>query len=197
MVKQLFLLLSFYLLVTTASAQTAESVYDDYLNFNLARLQGENEKLPPLIARLLPNADKLPDKARTNFYYAIGKIYEDRRDYKNAEVYYLKVAQLQPDYYVVQRGLGYIYFDRLKDIEEKLNAETKDMYHNQQLFEQYKTAAKKALIYLEKAEACDPDPNTRTIINLLYKNIKDTKGLNSLDERLKLLRNHCVDLLPE
>jgi tetratricopeptide (TPR) repeat protein len=197
MVKQLFLFISFFLLAISACAQTAESVYDDYLNFNLARLQGEKEKWPALIARLIPNADKLQEKARTNFYYAIGKIYEDRSDYINAEVYYLKVAQLQPDYYVVQRGLGYIYFDKLKDIEEKMNTETKDMHRNQQLFEQYKIAAKKALNYLEKAEACDPDPNTRTIINLLYKNIKDTKGLNSLDARLKLLSGHCIDLLPE
>ncbi len=197
MLRQFFFIFCFICFVVVVKAQTPDAVYDDYLNFNLARFQGEKEKWPALIAKLILNADKLPENARTNFYYVMGKIYEDQKDYNNAEIYYLKVAQLQPDYYVVQRGLGYIYYDRLKDVEAKFNTEKKDWDHNKELFYQYKVAAVKALPFLEKAEACEPDTNTRSIIILLYKNIKDHKGLKSLDARLNLLKQHCLDLLPD
>ncbi|MDP9047409.1 MAG: hypothetical protein M3N14_04680, partial [Bacteroidota bacterium] len=109
-----------------AKAQTADEVYYQYLDFNLARLQGEQDKVSDLGAKLLPNAEKLPEKARTNFYFSIGKMYEDNNQPKKATAYYEKVAAAVPDYYVVHRALGYIYLGDVNDIEKQLNAASND-----------------------------------------------------------------------
>jgi hypothetical protein len=43
---------------------------------------------------------------------------------------------------------------------------------------------KKALPHLEKAQACDPDDQTLNLIKLLYRNIKDQHGIDTLPARL-------------
>jgi hypothetical protein len=150
-----------------AQSSSADSVYNQYLDFNLARFQGEEpDKIMELAENLLPHADKLPEKTRISFYFAVGKMYEDNNQHQKALPYYEKVAVAVPDYYVVHRALGYLYLEKVKEIEGKLNA--------------------------AKADASD---ETLAIIKTLYKNIKDAKGLNSLDSRLKELSGHCIDIL--
>jgi tetratricopeptide (TPR) repeat protein len=180
-----------------AQSPSADSVYNQYLDFNLARFQGEQDKLIELGEAILPYADKLPEKARINFFFAVGKMYEDDDQHNKALPYYEKVAAAVPDYYVVHRALGYIYLEDVKKIEEKLNAATTDIKLNQELAAAYAVAVKKALPHLEKAQACDPSDETLAIITTLYKNTKDTAGLNSLDARLKELSKHCIDILQD
>ncbi|MCR8561437.1 hypothetical protein KXD93_27535 [Mucilaginibacter sp. BJC16-A38] len=196
MLKKIFLL---FLLASTgfiAKAQSADSVYNKYLDFNLARFQGENDKLPGLGEALLPVADKLPEKARINFYFAMGKIYDDDAQPKKAIIYYDKVAAAVPDYYVVHRGLGYIYLGQAKEIKNKIYAAT-DPAVIKQLTDEYSAAARKALPHLEKAQACDPSDETLDEIKILYTNLKDTEGLKTLDSRLKQLGVHCIDILED
>lgn len=180
-----------------ACAQSADSVYNQYLDFNLARFQGQQDKMTTLGERLLPNANKLPEKAMINFYFSIGKIYEDNDEPDKAVPYYEKVAAAQPDYYVVHRALGYIYLENVRRIEKKLTASSNDKAANAQLFINYTNAARKALVHLEKAQACDPSDETLAIIKVLYKNIRDPQGLNSLDSRLQRLKNNCIDVLTD
>lgn len=178
-----------------AKAQTAEDVYNQYLDFNLARLQGEQDKVSDLGEKLLPDADKLPEKARINFYFSIGKIYEDNGQPKKAMVYYEKVAAAVPDYYVVHRALGYLYLEEVKVIEKRLNASVNDPALNAQLSTAHKKAVEKALPHLEKAQACDPSDETLAIIKQLYENIDDKHSLATLDKRLKELSKNCIDIL--
>jgi tetratricopeptide (TPR) repeat protein len=178
-------------------SKSADSVYNKYLDFNLARFQGEHDKVMELGEEILPNADKLPEKARINFYFAVGKMYEDNDQHQKALPYYEKVAAAVPDYYVVHRALGYLYLDNVKEIAGKLNAATKDITLNRQLTIAYNDAVKKALPHLEKAQACDPSDETLAIIKSLYKNIKDEQGLNSLNNRLKELSKNCMDILSD
>lgn len=178
-----------------AYSQSADTVYNRYLDFNFARFQDEEDKLMSLAEKILPDVDKLPEKARINFYFSVGKLYEDNKKPAKALVYYEKVAAAVPNYYVVHRGLGYIYLDDVKAIEKKLSAATDNTGENKQLTEMYIKAVKKTLPHLEKAEACDPSDETLAIIKLLYKNIGDKEGLNSLNERLKQLSVNCVDVL--
>lgn len=196
MLKKTFLFIFIFLGSFAAKAQSADSVYSQYLDFNLARFQGENEKLVGLGESLLPVADKLPEKARINFYFAIGKIYDDNEQPQKALIYYYKVAAAVPDYYVVHRGLGYIYLEQAKAIRTKLYA-SNDPSVTKQLTDDYNSAARKALPHLEKAQACDPSDETLDEIKSLYKNMKDTEGLNTLDSRLKELSKHCVDILED
>jgi tetratricopeptide (TPR) repeat protein len=196
MLKKTFLLVFIILGSFAAQAQSADSVYSQYLDFNLARFQGENDRLMGLGENLLPVADKLPEKARINFYFAIAKIYDDNEQPQKALIYYDKVAAAVPDYYVVHRGLGYIFLGQAKEIRNKLYA-SNDPAVTKKLTEDYNSAARKALPHLEKAQACDPSDETLDEIKSLYINMKDTEGLNTLNNRLKELSKHCVDILED
>jgi tetratricopeptide (TPR) repeat protein len=193
----LFLFLSFIGVAAYAQSPSVDSVYNQYLDFNLARFQGEQDKILELGENLLPNADKLPEKARINFYFAVGKMYEDNDQHSKALPYYEKVAIAVPDYYVVHRALGYLYLENIKEIEVKLNASSNNKTLNDQLTLAYINAVKKALPHLEKAQACDPSDETLEIIKTLYKKIKDEQGLNSLYSRLKELGKNCIDILSD
>ena len=181
----------------SANAQSADSVYSHYLDFNLARFDGDQDKITELGEALIPDADKLPPKAKINFYFSIGKMYEDNEQHPKAIPYYEKVAAAEPDYYVVHRALGYLYLEKAKAIETKMNAAGNDNAMHEQLLKAYSDMAKIALPHLEKAQACDPSDETLAIIKTLYQNIKDPKGLNSLDNRLKTLSKNCVDILSD
>jgi len=200
MLKRILLLVfsSFIGLVSYAQSPSADSVYNQYLDFNFARFQGEDQdKIMELGESLWPYADKLPEKARINFYFSAGKMYEDNDQHSKALPYYEKVAAAVPDYYVVHRALGYLYLENVKAIGEKLNASLNDKALNEQLTVDYTKAVSKALPHLEKAQACDPSNETLAIIKTLYKNIKDEQGLNSLDSRLKELSKNCIDILTD
>lgn len=122
MLKKGILLLLFISVCCAVNAQSADTVYSQYLDFNLARFQGEQEKTLELGESILPNADKLPEKARANFYFGVGKMYEDNEQPDKAITYYEMVAKAVPDYYVVHRALGYLYLDKAKQLEKQLNA---------------------------------------------------------------------------
>eukprot|EP01037_Dinobryon_pediforme_P003762 gene3762-3808_t len=143
---------------------SADSVYNQYLDFNLARFQGEQDKVIALGEAILPNAEKLPEKARANFYFSA-----------------------VPDYYVAHRALGYLYADKAKQVEKQvaLSADNKTMLA--QLTSAYQRAVNTALPHLEKAQACDPDDDTLQLIKTLHKKLNDEAELNSLDERLRQL----------
>jgi tetratricopeptide (TPR) repeat protein len=190
----LMLLVSVYM---AAKAQSADAVYNQYLDFNLARFQGEQEKTLALGEDILPNAAQLPEKARVNFYFGVGKMYEDNEQADKAITYYEIVAKAVPDYYVVRRALGYLYLDKAKQLQKQLSASAGDKAMVAQLTSAYNTDVKKALTHLEKAQACDPSDDTLVIIKSLYQSINDTDGLNTLDSRLKQLSNNCIDILTD
>jgi hypothetical protein len=191
MLKKTFLLLFTIAIGFAARAQSADEVYNKYLDFNLARLQGENSKLLKLGEGLIPNADKLPEKARISFYFSVGKMYEDNNQPGKARPYYEKVAIAAPEYYVVHRALGYMYLADAKEIENKLSASPND----KPLTIEYEKAVRKALPQLEKAQACDPSDDTLALIKLLYRNLRDDSAAKSLNTRLKELSKTCVDIL--
>ena len=178
-------------------AQSADSVYNKYVDFNLARFQGDQDKIMELGENLIPVAGKLPEKMRINFYFSIGKMYEDNNEPKKAEPYYEKVAAAVPNYYVVHRALGYLYLDNIKAFEGEIEASQDDKTMKEQLITACNNAIKKALPHLEKAQACDPSDETLDIIKSLYKKLNDASGLATLDKRLKEMRENCIDILSD
>jgi tetratricopeptide (TPR) repeat protein len=191
MLKKTFLLLFTIAIGFAAHAQSADDVYNKYLDFNLARLQGENSKVLKLAEEIIPSADKLPEKARISFYFSVGKMYEDNNQLAKARPYYEQVAVAAPDYYVVHRALGYLYLADAKEIEKNLIASPND----KGLTIEYEKAVRKALPQLEKAQACDPSDDTLALIKLLYRNLKDDSRAKSLNTRLKELSKNCIDIL--
>ncbi|HVW98659.1 MAG TPA: hypothetical protein VHA56_22010 [Mucilaginibacter sp.] len=194
--KIFFLWLLITLAGLSAKGQAIDSTYSKYLDFNLARFQGEEAKALTLGESLLPDAGKLSEKAKISFYFSIGKIYDDSGQPEKALLYYNKVAAAVPDYYVVHRGIGYIYLAKADDIRTRYNAAT-DAATKTKLLADYEKAVRQALPHLEKAQACDPSDETLDAIKTLYKNINDTKALSSLTVRLKTLSAHCIDLLED
>jgi hypothetical protein len=197
MLKKALLVFSIAFAVVSAKAQTADEIYESYLDFNLARLEGRKVKALELGEDILPNAQKLNDKARTSFYYSMGNLYENDSQSVKAQTYYEKVAAAVPDYYVARRALGYLYLKNAEDIATKLNAAKSNIAENKRLADLYAQAVKKALPHLEKAQACDPSNETLALIKMIYKNINDQQGLNSLNSRLTELSKNCIDLLSD
>ena len=185
MLKKIFLIVLLIIAGKLSHAQTAGEVYDKYTDFNLAMLQNEHDKALDLGQQILPDSARLSPKVRISFYNGIAKVYENDSQSIKAIEYYNRVAAAQPDYYVVHRALGYLY---IKDISGK---QANEVVVNTA----YINKVKKALPHLEKAQACDPDDQTLSLIKILYRNIKDEKGLNSLPERLNQLKKNCVDIL--
>ena len=178
-------------------AQSPEAVYNSYTNFNLAKLQGQYEQALGMGKKILPNAEKLSAKTRTMFYYAIGNLYENFNHPSEALACYEKVAVAEPNYFVAQRALGYLYLKQANELGVKLNASKKDINENKRLTLLYTSTVKKALPYLEKAQACDPEDRTLSLIKMLHKNIKDEQGLNTLDARLQAQSKNCLDILTD
>ncbi|MES2062816.1 MAG: hypothetical protein V4456_12900 [Bacteroidota bacterium] len=197
MLKKALIILLISFSAIAAHAQTADEVYNQYLDFNLARLQGETDKALTLGQDIIPNADKLKNNVRNNFYYSIGNLFENDGQSVKAIEYYEKVAAAVPNYYVVQRALGYQHLKLVDELDAKLNAAQSDINENKRLTDLYTAAVKKALPYLEKAQACDPNDDTLTLIKTLYKKINDPQGLATLNTRLSALSKNCIDLLDD
>lgn len=167
-----------------AKAQTADDVYNKYVELSEARLNANKDSAMYLAEKILPDTAKLKPKIRICFYNILAQLYEEDSQSIKAIQYYKIVAAAQPDYYVVHRALGYLY---IKDITGKQTV----------VDAAYMAKAKAALPHLEKAQACDPDDNTLAIIKVLYRNLKDDKALNSLSARLEALKKNCIDLLSD
>ncbi|MCO5934235.1 hypothetical protein NAF17_01680 [Mucilaginibacter sp. RB4R14] len=196
MFKKLIILLFILFAAATTHAQTADEIYNKYLDFNLKRLQGEGDALT-LGQDIIPNADKLKESMRNSFYYSIANLFENDGQSVKAIEYYEKVAVAVPNYYVAHRALGYLYLKDVTAISEKLNAAKSDINENKRLTALYIAATKKALPQLEKAQSCDPSDETLATIKMLYKNMKDTQGAATLDARLKAMSKNCIDLLDD
>ena len=192
----IFVFLCFAGLLAHAQVLSADSVYSKYLDFNLARFQGEQDKVLELGEAIIPYADKLPEKTRINFYFGAGKMYEDDSQPDKAIIFYVKVAAAVPDYYVAHRALGYLYLDKAKKIEARMN-DANDKAAKDSLFAAYVKAVQMALPHLEKAQACDPSDDTLNIIKDLYTKSHNTPGLDSLNNRLKQLSKDCMDVLSD
>lgn len=175
----------------------SKTAYEQYLDFNLLRLQGEHADAMTMGRALLDSVDKLPAKSQINFYNSLAKLYEDQDQPERATPYYEKVVEAEPKYYVAHRALGYIYLSPTNDIFTRLNATKPNSPAYSKLKDEYKTAAAKALKHLEIAQACDPSDDTLNIIKTLYKNMGDTAGLATLDERLKKQSADCLDILSD
>lgn len=189
MLKKTLLVIILIVSVTQLRAQTPEALYNKYLDFNLARLQGETEKAMDLGNQIMPDTARLSAKVKTSFYNSIARLYEDDSQSMLAIDFYERVITAQPNYYVAHRALGYLYIKNIPDADKPLNHPSTDAA--------YIAAVKKALPQLEKAQACDADDNTLALIKTLYKNIGDEAALKDLDKRLKELKGKCEDILSD
>ena len=197
--KKITFLLLFVLLALSVQAQTiTDSVLFNKLgDFDLARFNNDQGEAMRIGESILTDTAKLSIKMRTNFFARMAKLYEDDDQNIKAITYYQKVIATTPDYYVAQRALGYLYDDEAEEIHLKLYITKSDDPAYRSLFDSYKARVLKALPHLEKAQACDPNDDSLDLIRILYQNIHDEQGLNSLNTRLKNEGKNCVDMLSD
>lgn len=183
-ISKFFALLLLCCTAPLVKAQTAEEVYNQYTDYNYAIFQGQTTKAFSLGEKLLPNVEKLPAKTRTNFLYSFGKQYEDRKEFDKALPLYEKVAAAEPDYYVVHLALGHIYLRKAKELQTKDKAA-------------YTAMVNKIIPHFEKVQACDPYDENLALIKQLYHSINNDAGFGKLNDRLKLLKAKCIDILQD
>jgi hypothetical protein len=198
LVKKIIFLLLFGLIALSSRAQTTDSLLFNKLgDFDLARFNNDQGEAIRIAENILPDTAKLAPKTRTSFFARLAKLYDDDDQDAKAIIYYQKVIATTPDYYVAQRALGYLYDEVAEEIHLKLYLIKSDDPQYQSLFNSYKTGVLKALPHLEKAQACDPNDDSLDLIRILYQNIHDEQGLNSLSSRLKNSAKNCIDVLSD
>ncbi len=198
MVKKLLLLLFFISIGAVSKAQVADTALLNKLgDFDIAALNGDSNSAVVIGEQLLTDTAQMQPKERISFFAKLAKAYEGIEQDAKATFYYEKVAAAEPNYYVAQRALGYLYNDISEEIQLKLYLTPKDSPAYRALFDSYTKAVRKSLPYLEKALACDPDDDTLDLIKTLYMNIHDDTGLNSLNTLLPVLSKNCMDLLSD
>jgi hypothetical protein len=198
MAKKLLLIFLFVAIAALSKAQVADTALLNKLgDFDVAALNGDANTAVLIGEQLLVDTTQMQSKARVSFFAKLAKAYEGTEQDTKAIIYYEKVVVAEPNYYVAQRALGYLYNDVSEEIQLKLYLTPEDSPGYAALFDRYRTAVHKSLPYLEKAQACDPDDDTLDLIKTLYMNIHDNEGLNSVNSRLPALSKNCVDLLSD
>lgn len=191
-----FLSLTF---ISFSSFSQTNIAQEAYFAYKVSRNVKGNEQSIASTKMLLKMASQLTDKQVTNASYHLGRMYEEFGMPDSAIVYYEKSLKGEPNYSVIHRALGFIYLDKTKPIISAMNEanKTKDVAGNAKAFANYTAMVKKALPYLEKYQACESDDETLVAIINLYKSIKDTQSLTTLDDRLKTMSANCVSLLED
>jgi len=198
MILKYFLPLIFISATLCAKAQITDTVLLNRMgDFDMATLNGDSYGALSLGERILADTGKLDQKVRVNFFSKLAKAYDEADQDNKAIFYYEKVAAAAPDYFVVQRALGYLYNQTAEDIQLKLYIMPQNDPAYKALFNHYEMAARKSLQHLEKTEACEPDDDTLDLIKTLYDNINDKAGYAAFTQRIPELSKSCVDLLED
>jgi tetratricopeptide (TPR) repeat protein len=182
-----------------SSFAQSKSIKDAYFDFTVNRSEKGNAKSVETSLALLKRSSELTPKQITNVEYHIGRMYEEMGDVENAIPHYENSLKGEPNYFVIHRALGFIYLAKTKPFVAQMNeaSKSKDATANAKAFAQYKVLVQKAIPYLEKYQACEPDDETLTIITNLYKSINDMQSIVTLEARLKPLAAKCVSLLED
>ncbi|MGQ7852747.1 tetratricopeptide repeat protein [Pedobacter sp. WC2501] len=192
------------LLIVLAAAQFSfaqnKSIKDLYWDYSQIRMT--DTKKPKAIQMAEDLIKRTPELTKTqlgNVSYHLGRLYEETGEIEKAIPKYQEAIKITPAYYVPYRALGFIFVKKCNAIGAKMNeaGKAKDLKAHGEFYAQYKVIALKALPYLEKSQACDPDDETRTIITNLYRSLKDNAAIASLDERLKKNAADCVSILDD
>lgn len=198
--KKLSLIFCLLLGISYHSFAQSKPIADAYYDFKVAKStkKGDQQTLTDIL-KLLKRSNELTPGQIANLEYHAGGAYEEMGQPDQAIPHYENSLKAEPNYFVIHRALGFIYLTKTKPLVAQMNEanQSKDAAANAKAFAEYKVLVKKAIPYLEKYQACDPDDETLSIIVNLYKSIKDTTNIASLTERLKALGVKCVSLLED
>ena len=91
----------------------------------LINLYMETNEDPAKLFDLLHTAQSL-DPKNASLYYAEAEVYNKLKDLENAEIYYRKSYEIDPNYLYGMYGLGALYYNNFVDLREKASNELDD-----------------------------------------------------------------------
>ncbi len=157
-----------------AYIEKGKAVYPDNMfligteiDINLARknMQVLKDKLATAIA-IDPKNDVL--------YAVLGQVYEKDKDLVNAEKNYLKAMEVKPESESNNYNLGKLYFNSGSEYNKKLNdLKPSETAKAKEFEEKVKENFSKAVPYLEKAFAINPDPAYKQRLRQIHTRLGD------------------------
>jgi tetratricopeptide (TPR) repeat protein len=195
LLKSLFFTALILFIGINVKAQNADELEKLYTEFKIQSSTQSNASAIELGKQLLPQADKLSDNNRVIFYNMLAKAYEEEKQFDRAQSLYEKVVVMQPDYYVAHLALGHIYMQKANEEGALVNASKGDKATHQKHVAAYTAFVNKAILHLEKVQACDPYDDNLNLIKKLYTGINNTAAIATLNTRVKAMSGKCVDIL--
>jgi tetratricopeptide (TPR) repeat protein len=177
-------------------AAFSQDLVDRYYDFGGAVTEGRQSTAVMLAETILPEISSLSEKRQAIFYFKLAGLHENMKNTDQAILFYERTLKLEPDYYVPHMALGYLYISKANSVLPTLNAE-QDKLARDRYMREYYSLMRKAIPFLEKAMACDPNEQVLASIKNCYDSVQDTAGLSNLDARLKSLAQNCVTVLKE
>ncbi len=126
------------------------------------------------------------DTTNPTLFFAVGTNYDQMGKFEEAENYYKKAIELNPDYFDANYNLGALYVNQAIEIskaanELPLNEEKK----YKELKDQETELLRKSLPYIEKADSLQPnDQYTLRSLKDIYTRLGMMDKLKSINERL-------------
>lgn len=175
----------------------SQDVNNDFLNFKVALYEGKKDSAVFYSNKIIVKAHQLSTKNRAVFYYKLAVFKENKNEKEQAINFYTKSLNNEPNYFVAHLALAYLYSDKANAFAIKINALQNNKALRDQYISSYQDNLKKALPHFEKAMACDPNDQVLNSIKRTYSALKTLHSLTTLENRLKILRGNCIDVLPE
>ena len=141
--------------------------------------KGETEKLKESLLKAIEK-----DNNNANLYFLLGKTYDDEGDKVNAEKYYVKATEANPEFFEAYYNIGAIYNNKASELMKKANdlpLEETDKYN--ELIKEANDNLAKAVPWLEKALELNPkDTYTRHALKEAYTRLKEFDKAKALDQ---------------
>jgi tetratricopeptide (TPR) repeat protein len=142
--------------------------------------KGETELLQK---SLLAAVEK--DPTNPNLFFLLGKTYDDSKDFENAELYYKKASEVNPEFFEAYYNIGAIYVNKAAELQSEaseLPLEKNKEYDA--LNAEADINLEKALPYLEKSFEINPDDiYTRNALKEAYIRLKMNDKLKELNNK--------------
>ena len=142
--------------------------------------RGENEKLQ---ASLLQAVEQ--DPSNSNLFFLLGKTYDDEGNTVDAEKYYQKAADVNPEFFEAYYNMGAIYVNKAAAIQAEANdlpLDQIDKYN--ELTDKANENLAKAVPFLEKSLEINPaDAPTIAALKEAYARLKMNDKLDQLNDK--------------
>jgi tetratricopeptide (TPR) repeat protein len=127
------------------------------------------------------------DKTNSTLYFAAGTIYDKTGMLDEAADMYIQAIEIDPEYFDANYNLGALYYNRAAEIITKagdLPLNAVDEYDK--MLAEGNDMMKKALPYLEKADAIQPaDAITLETLKQIYTRLNMMEKLKAINERIE------------